>query len=328
MAFDHEILIAKTPEFDFDAAPEYGKPIQAYFRHYGLDFEKTLPGVIHRFGLIEAGNYQLATHYWQHPRARGTCFIVHGYLDHSGQFGKIIRQCLERQYSVVIFDLPGHGLSTGIPVSIHNFSEYQLALKAIIERFANEAPQPWQLISQSTGSSIAMDYVITEGVPSFQKVVLLNPLVRPANWSRTAFLQSVLKWFTPRVPRSFAANSHDVDYLRFVREDDPLQSRSIALSWIGALKLWLNRFELLPASAFDILIVQGEADETVDWRYNMDVIRKKFPQSHILRLRQGKHHMANEIAEIQQPMWAAIDLYFDSKLHDDDLQQLSDGRGE
>lgn len=323
MAFDHEILIATTPVFDLECSPEYGKPVQAYFRHYGLDIEKNQPGVTHRFGLIEAGNYQLACHYWQHPRARGTCFILHGYLDHSGQYSKMIRECIDRHYSVIIFDLPGHGLSTGIPVSIHNFSEYQQAFKTIIDYFAQEAQQPWQLISQSTGSAIAMDYLLTEGVSHFEKIVLLNPLVHPANWSRTAFLHSVLKWFTARFPRSFAQNSNDQNYLRFVREDDPLQSRTIALSWIGALKLWLKRFELLSPSPFEILIVQGEADETVDWQYNINAIRKKFPQSHILRLRQGRHHMANEIPEIRQPMWAAIDLYFDSKLRDDELDELA-----
>ena len=319
MAFDHEILIATAPVFDLENSPEYGKPVQAYFRHYGLDFEKNQPGLIHRFGLVEAGNYQLACHYWQHPRARGSCFIVPGYLDHSGQFGKIIQQCLARQFSVIIFDLPGHGLSTGIPVSIHNFGEYQIALKAIIDRFGDEAQQPWRLIAQSTGASIAMDYLLSEGVRHFEKVVLLNPLVHTTHWTRNCILHSLLKLFTARIPRQFATNSNDENYLRFVREDDPLQSRTIALSWIGALKLWVKRFALLPSSEFDVLVVQGEADETVDWRYNLNAIRSKFSQAHILRLRQGKHHMANEIDEIQRPMWSAIDLYFDSKLNEDEI---------
>jgi alpha-beta hydrolase superfamily lysophospholipase len=314
MAFDHEILIATTPVFDLENSPEYGKPIQAYFRHYGLDFEKNQPGVIHRFGLIESGNYQLACHYWQHPRSRGTCFILHGYLDHSGQFGKIIQQCLARQFSVVIFDLPGHGLSTGIPVSIHNFGEYQSAFKAIIDQFGNEAPQSWRLIAQSTGAAIAMDYLLSEGVNHFEKVVLLNPLVRTTHWLRNCILHSVLKLVKSRIPREFSKNSNDENYLAFVRDNDPLQSKTIALNWIGALRLWVKRFELLPSNEFDVLLVQGDSDETVDWRYNLSAIKAKFPRVHVLLLRNGKHHMANEINDIQQPMWSAIDLYFESKL--------------
>jgi alpha-beta hydrolase superfamily lysophospholipase len=322
MAFDHEILVATTPEFDLENVPEYGKPIQAYFRHYGLDFEKNLPGVIHRFGLIEAANYQLACHYWQHPRSRGTCFVLHGYLDHTGLFSKTIQQCIARQFSVVAFDLPGHGLSTGIPASIHNFGEYQTAFKAIIDYFGHETQQPWRLIAQSTGAAIAMDYLLSEGVAHFDKVVLLNPLVRITQWTQSCMLHSILKWFISHIPRKFSKNSGDENFLHFVRENDPLQSRIISLNWIAALRLWVKRFAFLPSSEFEVLIVQGEADETVDWRFNLDAIRKKFPQSHILRLKQGKHHIANEVDDIQTPMWSAIDLYFDSKLNQDDLQEL------
>lgn len=323
MAFDHEILIATTPAFDLENAPDYGKPVQAYFRHYGLDFENRQPGVVHRFGLVEAGNYQLACHYWQHPRARGTCFILHGYLDHSGLFGKIIRHCLAQQLSVIIFDLPGHGLSTGIPVSISNFAEYHQALKTVIDFFGAEAQQPWRLIGQSTGAAIAMDYLLSEGVTHFDKVVLLNPLVQPTRWRGIALLHRVLKFVTTRVPRNFSDNSTDPQFVKFVRNNDPLQSQTIALSWIGALRLWLKRFALLPASNFDLLVVQGEADDTVDWRYNLGAIRQKFPQAHILRLRDARHHLANEADTVQQPMWSAIDLYFDSKLNEDDLNDLT-----
>ncbi|SUV72968.1 lysophospholipase [Acinetobacter baumannii] len=39
--------------------------------------------------------------------------LLHGYLEHSGIYQPIIREILEQGFSVITYDLPGHGLSNG-----------------------------------------------------------------------------------------------------------------------------------------------------------------------------------------------------------------------
>jgi alpha-beta hydrolase superfamily lysophospholipase len=75
---------------------------------------------------------------------------------------------------------------------------------------------------------------------------------------------------------------------------DPLQPRSLPTSWVGALTHWVPRIEAAGRSEHSPLIIQGEADMTVDWRYNLDVLQDKFHQPQILRLADARHHLANE----------------------------------
>jgi alpha-beta hydrolase superfamily lysophospholipase len=53
---------------------------------------------------------------------------LHGYLEHSGIYQPIIKEILEQGFSVITYDLPGHGLSNGSPASIQNFDHYQQVL--------------------------------------------------------------------------------------------------------------------------------------------------------------------------------------------------------
>ena len=70
----------------------------------------------------------------------------------------------------------------------------------------------------------------------------------------------------------------------FLERKDPLQARRVSAIWVGALKKWLPGFEKATRIKFSPVVIQGDLDETVDWRYNLSVIRQKFadPQIHML----------------------------------------------
>ncbi|MCQ4051808.1 alpha/beta hydrolase, partial [Klebsiella pneumoniae] len=48
------------------------------------------------------------------------------------------------------------------------------------------------------------------------------------------------------------------------------------------------------------LIIQGEADMTVDWQYNLPILQRKFPSAEVLRLPEARHHLVNEREELRQ----------------------------
>ncbi len=60
---------------------------------------------------------------------RGTIFLLHGYNDHTGILKNLICFCLNQNYSVAVYDLPGLGLSSGEQGAIKDFSEYADILK-------------------------------------------------------------------------------------------------------------------------------------------------------------------------------------------------------
>jgi len=314
-AFDMERLHRQTPVFDAAREPDYGDAAQDYFAFYGIDFEKNLPGVRHYFGHFSSGKYDIVAHYFAVADALGTCFVFHGYFDHAGLFRHVIEYCLRRRLSVVIYDLPGHGLSTGERASIPSFADYGAVLRDCMKLFAPTAPQPWHAIAQSTGCAVLMEHLLrtdlpTVKAPAFDKVVLLGPLVRAAEWLWVKTAYWLGHKFLDRVNRRFAVNSGDEAFLNFLENVDPLQERFISVRWVDALLRWERLFESFPRSERKLLIIQGQRDTTVDWRYNIPVIREKFPQARYLPLQSAYHHLANETQDVREKMFAAVDLYF------------------
>ncbi|HEY3699630.1 MAG TPA: alpha/beta hydrolase [Spongiibacteraceae bacterium] len=315
--FDSERLHQQIRPFSIADASLPGDAEQAYFHFYGIDFENKIAGVAHYFGHFSSDKYDIVVHYFSldadSKKSRGTCFIFHGYFDHAGLFKNLIEYCLRRDLNVVIYDLPGHGLSTGERVSIPSFSDYLTVMKDCLKLFADIAPRPWHAIAQSTGAAILMDYQLQELPPGFDKIVLLGPLVRAAEWRLVKLAYWVGSKFLEKVPRKFGGNSSDLKFIEFVEKTDPLQARYIAVRWVDALLRWESRFDHLPTSDKPILIMQGQRDTTVDWRYNIPAIRKKFPKARYLPLQEAYHHLANESPEIRAKMFAAMDMYFENK---------------
>lgn len=312
--FDTERLHRQTPVFDAGREPVNGDAVLDYFSFYGIDFEQRFAGLRHHFGHFNSGKYEIVTHYFALPQPLGTCFVFHGYFDHAGLFAHVIEYCLRRRLNVVIYDLPGHGLSTGERASIGSFADYGAVLRDCLKLFAGVAPQPWHAIAQSTGAAILMDHLLQQeparsGAAEFDKVILLAPLVRAAEWRWVKTAYWLGHKFLERVNRRFAVNSGDGAFLNFLEKADPLQDRYVSVRWVDALLRWERLFERLPGSERSLLIVQGQRDASVDWRYNIPAVRKKFPRAKYLPLQDAYHHLANETPAIREKVFAAIDLY-------------------
>ena len=295
--FRPELLLAELRPLA--AASPLSAQQQAYRNFYGfaeMDAQHT------RMGVIEAGGYRIVVQAWWPQEPRATLVLLHGYYDHSGLYRHVIEWALGMGFAVLTCDLPGHGLSSGPRASIGDFAEYQVVLQALLEQAANLAmPQPWHLCGQSTGAAILIDYLLT-GSPAAEigESILLAPLVRPRAWGWSQLSYHLLRAFVSEIPRRFSNNSNDADFIDFIQSGDPLQPRNLPTAWVGALRRWVPRIERAPASLRSPLIVQGEADMTVDWRHNLALLQEKFAEPRILRLPEARHHLANETPALRQ----------------------------
>ena len=140
---DAQALRKQLKPIDLTVPPtEQTAALTAYRRHYGIDADSLGRHHSHRIGTFLSGGYTLIAQHFQLPEAgAATVFLLHGYYDHAGLYGHLIRQCLALGYSVVIIDLPGHGLSSGKPASIGSFEEYSEALESVLE-LAAKLPGP------------------------------------------------------------------------------------------------------------------------------------------------------------------------------------------
>ncbi|MGJ8688791.1 MAG: alpha/beta hydrolase [Gammaproteobacteria bacterium] len=314
-ASDIEPLRASLPAFDFHEGIVDSPLLSRYLQHYGLGVdalnEDKTRGIEHAMGFFSSANFKIACHYYRPDNAGGTVFVVHGYYDHVGLFAHIIRYCLARNLAVIAFDLPGHGLSTGPAASIDSFSQYtQVFADCVAMAQAQNLQGPFHVLGQSTGGSIIMDYCLSRCEQSrqeFEHIVLLAPLVRPHDWARGSMLHSVVNVFVKSIGRTFATNSHDDVFLKFLREEDPLQCDRLVSAWVSALKRWLKVFEGYKSCDVSVTIIQGGEDTTVDWRYNLIKIKSKLPNSRVFMLPEGRHHLANESPEIRAQLTSFLD---------------------
>ena len=280
----------QLPPFGEGAKPS--KEMHAFCRFFGLEYAADNPGLQHLFGYVDSGRYRLATHLWRQDAAVANLLLVHGYYDHTGLFSKLIEWGLSQRCNVLIFDLPGHGLSSGEPAVIGDFAEYACAIKDVLARVWLPELPLW-VMGQSTGCAALMEFTRHFDWP-FQATVLLAPLVRPADWRKVSIAQRLLSPFVQSVPRKFSVNTGDETFLAF-QQRDPLQCRTTPLAWLLALRDWLKRFEKQNLGVGPACIVQGDRDQTVDWQYNVPLVQTLFPGSVVVKVEGAGHQLANEL---------------------------------
>ncbi|QLC72875.1 alpha/beta hydrolase [Pseudomonas sp. LPB0260] len=276
--------------------------VQAYRSFYGIDLAQRHARLDCRLGGFSVAGYQIAAHLWAPPEPQATLLLVHGYYDHMGLYRHVVDWALQMNFAVLACDLPGHGLSSGARASIDDFAEYQQVLHGLLEEAALlDLPQPWHLCGQSTGGAILLDYLLNGAPrPEIGQSILLAPLVRPRAWTWSQLSYRLLSPFVKAIPRRFSENSSDPAFIDFVQNRDPLQPRNLPTAWFAALRDWVPRIEAAPRSAHSPLIIQGEADMTVDWQHNLEVLQDKFATPQILRLPEARHHLANEVPALRQ----------------------------
>lgn len=313
--WDRDAVVASLPPFRFSQTPEADATVAAYQAFYRLEPGPDFPSVCHHLGWIRAAGYRIATHYYEQPGAHGTVFLFHGYFDHAGLYTRMIRYCLGLGLNVLIYDLPGHGLSSGRPTAIGSFREYQRVLLTVLGLSRDHVPGPWIGVGQSTGGAVLIDYLLScreaPDAIAFSGVVLLAPLVRPVGFSSGKWLHMLVTPFRETWKRVFTANSNDSEFVRFLKEHDPLQARFMAMNWVTALKRWIPRIEAALPVDYDLAVVQGEQDMTVDWRHNLRVLRRKFRRLRLYQIPEGRHHLVNEadpiLGQVQDAVGAEIE---------------------
>lgn len=293
--------------------------IQSYRRLYALD----ALDCEHWQGYVEMPLFKVHVQVFkpnlksEDEQLKGTVFLLHGYLEHSGIYQPIIRELLDQGFSVLTYDLPGHGLSNGSPASIQNFDHYQQVLESVYRyvKHAVQLPTPWLGIGQSTGGAIwlhhLLDFAERRENPYVERVLLLSPLIRPAKsaWWHNSVGLGIIRRIKREVPRHFRRNNHNPEFLRFVRLKDPLQPRMMGMDWILAMSKWMQEMEARPACRIPVWLAQGAQDQTVDWRYNIEFIRRKFRLQTLLMLEEGSHQLINERADIRAALTGLIPAF-------------------
>lgn len=283
--------------------------VEAYYQFYGMDMVEGGYATHQTIGLFRSGGEKLVGQAFFAKDATTNALVVHGFMDHTGLFGNLIRHLLNHKINVFMVDLAGHGLSTGKQCSISSFFDYTDSLNKLINISKKQAPTlPWYLFGQSMGGALSMTLHLLGG-HVFEKTVLLAPLVRPAQWVWVRQFHSVFSPVFFSMPRSFHGNSHDIEFNTFLSRHDTLQTKQIPVQWVNAWREWKRWYLNQPIQEVSVLLLQGTDDHSVDWHYALNRIPLLFPNVQIYKINGARHHMVNESWDYLEQIFAEIDAY-------------------
>ena len=256
-------------------------------------------------------DHQTVVMAWRPTASLGTVIIVHGYMDHIGLYGHLIRDLLSRQLTVLCFDAQGHGLSAGTPCSISHFSDYVDQLNDVTALAQGHFKGPLHGVGQSMGGAILIKHLINHNTAMpypFATLNLLAPLLQPLNWKRNRRLYYLSRWFIKSIKRVFRASSWDKRFLDFLRTQDPLQPTRVPTDWVGAMNQWILEFKNTTKNNYPVHIIQGDHDKTLDWVYNLEQFKQRLPSTSVTMIERGNHHLINESEPLRAKIFAALKL--------------------
>lgn len=322
-AGDAALITDALPLFDpalaFDR-DQWGQTVSAEARLAMANYQTLygMPGLgehdaVYSTGVIRSsigGNTpRIVVHYWrQQKQEKRVVFVAHGLFDHVALYLPFIDSLLAQGCSVISADLPGHGLSDGEKASISDFNHYGDFVEQVLACFPANLTQKLAGVGQSTGGAALLNYVLTRehGLNRIERIVLLAPLIRPKSWSVARWLYFFFHRFLSTIPRNFTANTHDSEFCDFLENVDPLQPQRISVQWTGAMKDWINVFPQLKPCDIPLLLIQGDSDNTVDWKRNIELIEAKFSDVSVDVVTGAMHHLVREGGKWRQHVYRAI----------------------
>ncbi|PAM91444.1 hypothetical protein B4N84_28305, partial [Flavobacterium sp. IR1] len=131
--------------------------------------------------------------------------VVPGYFDHTGSMSHLIHSLLKARCRVWSYDLTCHGLSSGERAAIEDFSDYLSVFKEV-SGYVTADSLPAYVIAHSTGAAIVLDHLL-HFRSSFEKNMLLAPLVRSYGWKLSVLGRMISPAFFQTAKRVYRKNT-------------------------------------------------------------------------------------------------------------------------
>ncbi|AEX84554.1 hypothetical protein XO10_00795 [Marinitoga sp. 1135] len=221
-------------------------------------------------------------------KPKATFVIVHGLGEHSGRYKPFIEMLLERNFQVITFDLPGHGLSEGKRGHIKDFYK-------IYEYIEEITPDKFILFGHSLGGLISLRYAeVSEKKP--EKLILSSPAVGKLYNSFHKILLSTVGIFGSLTisngisPSALCYSEEAVE--KYI--NDPLVHNRISMKTAKQLfseaEKALNSAEKLD---IPVLLQYGEEDKIVNIN-ELEKLSQKINTLYLKKHKYAKHEVFNE----------------------------------
>jgi alpha-beta hydrolase superfamily lysophospholipase len=291
-----DALAREAGPLDTARVPQTGPLVAEYFANADLlEPGYSFPGT-RIMGTITTAGYRLgAVLLLPAAPARGTIIAWHGYSGYSALNLSALYRLVEDGWSVLAVDLPGHGFSSGPAGDIGDFSDYGACVRGAIDwrnsQKAFSLPLPLVLLGHSTGGAAVLE-ALWQRSTDIDRVVLLAPLIDLGSSGFASCMVGGASLFAP-------------DGRVTGRRSGYLSPYEIPFTWVKALGRWRAKLDERPTIATPLLMLQGDADKVLDWRSNIDDLKRFAPDAVVLVLR-GRGHTLFDRSAAQAKALAAI----------------------
>lgn len=271
--------------------------LEKYNNYYGLP---SFDGFDHVFGYFACNNRKIWGHIIipKYIKSKGTVVIIHGYQSHSGDQKYVVWHYLLQDKIVAMFDLPGHGLSDGTESCVNDFTEYVETLTEFVTCGSKYFNGEIEFFGHSQGCAILSMYVRDK---KNIKLTYFAPLVRLKHYPLTIFLSYLPIEKIVGIKVNVSSNKK---YNIFAKKD-PLQSKIITIEWFRSVKKFYKEF--MDYGKYDnsikLIIIQGDKDIIVDWRFNIKVFKDKFDRISLIKIKGANHQLQNETMTLRQKIF-------------------------
>ncbi|WP_017729023.1 alpha/beta hydrolase [Halalkalibacterium ligniniphilum] len=296
--------IKEKPIFSWDH-PSSSEGIHNYDKFYGISSN----GNERHYGYLEVAKEKIFVQMYAPNQIKindETVLLLHGYMDHSATSVALINHLLKNGYRVITFDWQGHGLSSGSRYNIPSFHEYLQVLEKIANQVLEKiGPKALHIVAHSTGAAVTMDGLL-RGHLRVNQVVLTAPLYTIPFGLLAERVFPLVQPIRSEIKRVYRKHSSDPIFLKKMKED-PLQHHTLPINWFSSLVKWKKEVNMKEAKKTKgITVLQGTKDTTVHWKENLRWIKKKFPNSDLLLIDEGRHHLWNERQGIREIVFSQI----------------------
>jgi alpha-beta hydrolase superfamily lysophospholipase len=239
---------------------------------------------------------------------RGRVVVVHGFAEHRKRYRTLAGELAGAGLEAHLFDLRGHGESSGRRGHVERFAEYREDLDRVVAAIlpssgaAGPAPGPPAfLLGHSLGGLIALDSVLRRPAP-FAALALSSPFLAPA-FRLPPFARALAGAAALLAPAAdFAAGldpeglSRDPELVRRYRED-PLVLRRLTAAWLSAvLDAQEAVFERAGEIRLPTLLLLGSADPIADPARGRALFERLASPAKRLEVYEGfRHEVFNEL---------------------------------
>lgn len=226
--------------------------------------------------------------------------LVHGLGEHSSRYDQWARQFAGKGFSVLSFDIRGHGKTPGKPANISNYKLLLDDIELLIQKGQEMCKEkPLFLYGHSFGGNLAANYVISRDILP-DGLVLTSPWLElstiPPRFKYLA--ASILSRFMPKIKASNGLRPEHIS--RELREvhnykKDPYIHNKISVGlFMKAYENGLIAKRSIYKINIPLLVMHGAADNITSCKASREFVMNAGKKTTYVEIEGGYHELHND----------------------------------